>query len=60
MTHSQATAWHLDSIHSVEQALTLVLALAPFLVLWVVLVVRRRREQREATAADPVPAQRDR
>ena len=38
---------HLGALHPVEQALTLVLAFGPFLVLGAVAVVRRRREARE-------------
>ena len=60
MTHSGPTAWHLGEVHSVEQALILVLLLAPFLALWIVSVVRRRGEQREADASEPVARQRDR
>ncbi len=50
MTH-WPTPWHLDSIHSVEQALILVLLLAPFLALWVVSIVRSRQERRDAEDA---------
>ena len=46
MTHTWSTAWHLGSVHSLEQALILVLLLAPFLALWIVSVVRRRQEAR--------------
>lgn len=48
MTQSWSTAWHIDSVRSVEQALILVLLLAPFLALWIVSAVRRRAVAREA------------
>ncbi len=51
MTHTWPTAWHLGSVHSVEQALILVLLLAPFLALWIVSVVRRRQDARLADEA---------
>lgn len=38
---------HLGALHPVEQALTLVLAFGPFVVLGVVLAVRRRQDQRD-------------
>ena len=38
------TTMHLGALHPWEQALTLVLAFGPFLVLGAVIVVRRRRE----------------
>ena len=38
------TAQHLGALHPVEQALTLVLAFGPFVVLGVVVAVRRRRD----------------
>jgi hypothetical protein len=41
------TAWHLGPVHAAEQVLTLVLAIAPFVVLGIVVVVRRRSEERE-------------
>lgn len=47
---------HLGPLHPVEQALTLLLAFGPFVVLAVVVVVRRRQDAREAaedaTASD--------
>jgi hypothetical protein len=50
------TLWHLGPLHPVEQALTFALAFGPFVVLGVVIAVRRRRdaaeEAREAEAAD--------
>jgi hypothetical protein len=46
--------WHMGAMHPFEQALTLVLAFGPFIVLGIVIAVRRRadrleeeREQRE-------------
>jgi cytochrome c-type biogenesis protein CcmH/NrfF len=39
--------WHLGAAHPIEQALTLVLAFGPFLVLGIVIVVRRRADRRE-------------
>ena len=60
MTHSEPTAWHLGEVHSVEQALILVLLLAPFLALWIVSVVRRRGEQGGADAAEAVARRRGR
>ena len=41
------TLWHLGTLHPVEQALTLVLAFGPFLVLGGVIVIQRRRDARE-------------
>jgi hypothetical protein len=38
---------HLGALHPVEQALTLVLAFGPFLVLGIVILVRRRQDQRD-------------
>ena len=42
---------HLGSMHPYEQALTLVLAFGPFLVLGLVVVLRRRADDREAERA---------
>lgn len=39
-----STALHLGALHPVEQALTLLLAFGPFLVLGVVILVRRRQD----------------
>jgi hypothetical protein len=39
--------WHLGAAHPFEQALTLILAFGPFLVLGVVIVVRRRMDRVE-------------
>ncbi|MFA6574132.1 MAG: hypothetical protein WCS84_01830 [Nocardioides sp.] len=49
---------HLGSLHPIEQALTLVLAFGPFIVLGIVIVVRRRhdlaaeQEQEQALAQE--------
>ena len=56
---------HLGALHPVEQAKTLLLSFGPFVVLGIVIVLRRRAEdaqaaQDEARAADEVPDQRDR
>ena len=37
--------WHLGAMHPFEQALTLILAFGPFLVLGIVIVVRRRMDR---------------
>lgn len=42
-----STVLHLGPLHPVEQALTLALAFGPFLVLGVVVLVRRRRDRDE-------------
>jgi hypothetical protein len=39
---------HLGALHPAETALTLVLAFGPFVVLGVVIAVRRRQDRREA------------
>ena len=62
------TPLHLGAMHPIEQALTLALAFGPFLVLGVVVFVRRRAEDRaedraEASAGEQAAreaAQRDR
>ena len=41
------TPLHMGALHPVEQALTLLLAFGPFVVLGIVIVVRRRAERRE-------------
>ncbi len=41
------TAWHFGPLHPVEQALVLLVAFGPFVVLAVVLRVVRRRERDE-------------
>jgi hypothetical protein len=43
----QVTPLHLGALHPVETVLTLVLAFGPFLLLGVVIVVRRRQDRRE-------------
>ncbi|GEP34827.1 hypothetical protein NSZ01_25950 [Nocardioides szechwanensis] len=47
---------HLGSLHPMEQALTLVLAFGPFVVLGIVIAVRRRHDR----AADEELARQDR
>jgi hypothetical protein len=39
------TLWHLGPVHPLEQVLTLVLAIAPFVVLGIVIAVRRRQDR---------------
>jgi hypothetical protein len=51
-------ALHLGALHPLEQALTLILAFGPFLVLGGVIVHRRRQDDRES--AEVADAQRDR
>lgn len=41
------TVLHLGALHPVEQALTLTLAFGPFVVLAVLVAVRRRRQRAE-------------
>ncbi len=41
------TPLHMGALHPVEQAMTLLLAFGPFVVLGIVIVVRRRAERRE-------------
>jgi hypothetical protein len=41
------TIWHLGPMHPLEQVLTLVLAIAPFVVLGIVIAVRRRSDERD-------------
>ena len=45
---------HLGALHPYEQALTLLVAFGPFVVLGVV-AVRRRRQQEEEAEPDDVP-----
>ncbi len=56
-TSAAAAGWflpqHLGSLHPVEQVLTLVLAFGPFLVLGVVVTVRRRQDAAEDENAPP-------
>lgn len=58
------TPLHLGAMHPFEQALTLVLAFGPFVVLGVVVVLRRRADEREERGGDGVASdaetQRDR
>lgn len=42
-------AQHLGTLHPFEQALTIVLAFGPFVVLGVVIAIRRRAENAEET-----------
>jgi hypothetical protein len=51
------TPFHMGALHPVEQAMTLLLAFGPFVVLGIVIVVRRRGERREEAPED---AQRER
>jgi len=44
---------HLGPLHPVEQTLTLLLAFGPFVLLAVVLVVRRRQDARADAAEEP-------
>ncbi len=41
------TPWHLGAAHPFEAALTLILAFGPFLVLGIVIVIRRRTDRLE-------------
>ncbi len=41
------TAWHLGALHPAEQVLTLVLAFGPFVLLGIVIAVRRRQDAAE-------------
>ncbi len=61
------TPLHLGAMPPFEQALTLLLAFGPFLVLGVVVVLRRRADERDAastgatsTEGPEAPAQRER
>ena len=47
-----AVAWHLGALHPAEKGLTLALAFGPFVVLGVVIAVRRRQD---AAAEEPHP-----
>ena len=47
------TPLHMGALHPMEQALTLVLAFGPFVVLGVVILVRRRQDRASAATADP-------
>ncbi len=46
---SNLVALHLGTLHPVEQALTLALAFGPFIVLGIVIALRRRAEARADT-----------
>ena len=46
------TALHMGALHPVEQVLVLVLAFGPFLLLALVVWLRRRAERREDAQAD--------
>ncbi len=50
------TPLHLGAMHPIEQSLTLVLAFGPFVVLGIVVVVRRRADAREAARAEEARA----
>jgi hypothetical protein len=54
------TPLHLGPMHPIEQVLTLVLAIAPFVVLGIVIAVRRRQDEREDERQDEREDQRDR
>ena len=41
--------WHMGALHPFETALTLLLAFGPFVVLGIVIAVRRRHDAREDT-----------
>jgi hypothetical protein len=38
-------SWHLGPVHPLEQVLTLVLAIAPFVVLGIVIAVRHKQDK---------------
>lgn len=44
--------WHMGPLHPFETVLTLLLAFGPFVVLGVVIVLRRRQDAREEDAGD--------
>jgi len=46
------TPWHLGTLHPVEQALTVVLAFGPFVLLGIVVAVRRRQDARDEAAEE--------
>ena len=48
--------WHMGALHPIEQALTIALAFGPFVVLGIVVAVRRRQDR----AADAPEDQRER
>jgi len=51
---------HMGAMHPYEQALTLILAFGPFLVLGAVIVHRRRQDDTDPAHQDQVASQRDR
>ena len=52
------TPLHLGPLHPVEQWLTLLLAFGPFVLLAIVIVVRRRQDAREDTREEDLPPDR--
>ena len=52
LTAPHVTALHMGALHPVEQVLVLVLAFGPFLLLALVVWLRRRAEHREDAQAD--------
>ncbi len=67
MTAPLLTPLHMGALHPYEQVLTIVLAFGPFVLLGVVIAVRRRQDAREAaretaqeSAQTAVETQRDR
>jgi hypothetical protein len=46
--------WHIGHLYSVEGGMALVLGIGPFLLLWVVIIIDRRRVDREDKGADEV------
>jgi hypothetical protein len=49
---AQLVLWHLGALHPFEKGLTLGLAFGPFLILFVVIAVRRRQDQAAESAAE--------
>ena len=45
-------SWHLGALHPIEQALTLLLAFGPFVILGIVLAVRHRTVAAEEASTD--------
>lgn len=56
---SPVVGWHMGALHPAEQLLTVLLAFGPFVVLGVVVVVRRRHD-RESASAEASEDQRER
>ena len=48
---------HLGALHPVEQAATVALAFGPFVVLGIVIAIRRRAERGEEEPAGPDPSE---